>query len=91
MTKVQALVNEIKRAARVLDVDPDSFDIHTSTSERDFPITVMGHEWGSLPIGEVSRSTSIIADYLQNEGWEMTDADRSGVYLTKNDIVVRFC
>ena len=91
MTKVQALIDEIKRAAEAVSVNPDLFDIHTSTSERDFPITVMGHEWKYLPMGVISKSASLIADNLQEAGWEMVDADRSGIYLTKNDIVVRFC
>lgn len=91
MTKKQALIKEIKEAAKLLNIDPNSFDIHTSTSKRDFPITVMGEEWKHLPMGMTSENTNLIAGYLRNIGWKMVDADRSGTYLEKDSITIRFC
>ena len=87
---IESLVREIREAVRHLDVQ-DTLNVRTSSSSRDFPITVEGHEWKGLPMGQISHDPELVADYLQNQGWQFQDADRSGIYLVKDETIARFC
>jgi len=88
MTKKQALISEIQEAFISVGAKPGRFSLQTSTSKYSFPITVKGR--GIMHEYRDDLGAELIY-YLKGLGWREVEADRSGIFLRKDRIIVRFC
>lgn len=91
-----SIITSIRHIAERLGlVEGEDFTFYPSEVEG--LVEVGGSSWKTSPMGSITRAAEMFSEYLYDpetgksrEGFEFTDADRSGVYFSKGGCTVRF-